>query len=287
MLGFLNVVISGVAYGFVLFLMAGGLSITLGLMRFANMAHAAIAMVGGYAAVLLIAKAGVPFLAAVLAAGAIAAAVGALLERTLFHRLYAAPELDQVLLTIGVVYVAIASATYLLGPEQMAISVPAWLDGNVRLGPLDVNAYRLFLIVVGLALLLGATALVHRTTFGAKIRAAVANRRMTVSCGIDVDRLYLVAFALGSALAGVGGALSVRLLGLDPYFPIKSLTELLIVVSVGGLGSLGGTFGAAILFGLIDVVGKYLLPEAGAFIIYALALIILTIRPQGLAGRLQ
>ena len=287
MIGFLNVLIGGVAFGFVLFLMAGGLSITLGLMGFANMAHAAFAMIGGYAAALLIGKLGMPFIPAIVAAALIAAAAGALFERLLFHRFYQATELDQVLLTIGVVYVAIAAATYLVGPEQATIALPAWLEGNVVLGPLEINAYRLFLIAVGLGLLGALVAVIDHTTFGAKIRAAVANRRMTASCGVDVDRLYLAAFTLGSGLAGVGVALSVKLLGLDPNFPIKFLTELLIIVSVGGLGSLGGTFFAALLFGIVDVVGKYLLPEAGAFIIYATALVILTLRPQGLAGRLK
>src|SRR5581483_5822181 len=242
------------------------------------------AMVGGYSAALLIAKADVPFVPAVIGAAFIAALTGALFERVLFHRFYRAPELEQVLMTIGVVYVAIAGATYFVGPEQIAISVPAWLEGNVPLGVLEINNYRAFLILVGLALLGGVVGFIERTTFGAKIRAAVANRRMTASCGIDVDRLYTAAFALGSALAGLGGGLSVKLIGLDPYFPIKFLTELLIVVSVGGLGSLGGTFVAAILFGVVDVAGKYLFPEAGGFILYAAALIVLTVRPQGLAG---
>ncbi|HJP69883.1 MAG TPA: branched-chain amino acid ABC transporter permease, partial [Sphingomicrobium sp.] len=187
----------------------------------------------------------------------------------------------------GVVYVAIAAATYVFGPEQMAITIPAWLEGGVRIGSLDVNRYRLFLIGTGLLLLVVLVVLIDHTVFGAKIRAAVYNRRMTASCGIDVDRLYALAFALGSALAGLGGALSVRLLGLDPNFPVKFLTELLIVVSVGGLGSLRGTFLAAMMFGIVDVGGKYLLPEIGAFIIYATALIVLSVRPQGLAGRLR
>lgn len=287
MSGFANVAVGGIAYGFVLFLMAGGLSITLGLMGFANMAHAALAMVGGYTAALLIAKAGWPFAVAVVMAVLTTVAVGAVFERLLFRRVYRASELEQVLLTIGVVYVAIATATYLFGPEQMAIAIPAWLEGGIRIGGLDVNRYRLFLIGTGLLLLVILVVLIDHTVFGAKIRAAVYNRRMTASCGIDVDRLYVLAFALGSALAGLGGALSVRLLGLDPNFPVKFLVELLIVVSVGGLGSLRGTFFAAMMFGIVDVGGKYLVPEIGAFIIYATALIILTVRPQGLTGRLR
>lgn len=285
MLGFFTVLIGGVAYGFVLFLMAGGLSITLGLMRFANMAHAAFAMLGGYVAALSTTKLGLPFPLALVAAVLVTCLVGAAFERTLFRRLYAASDLDQVLLTIGVVYVAIAGATFVFGPDQMTIAIPSWLDGDVVFGPLALNRYRVFLICAGLLLLGALVGLIDHTTFGAKIRAAVYNRRMTASCGIDVDRLYAFAFAIGSALAGLGGALSVRLLGLDPYFPVKFLTELLIVVSVGGLGSLRGTFFAAIMFGVLDTLGKYLLPEVGAFIIYALALIVLAVRPQGLSGR--
>jgi branched-chain amino acid transport system permease protein len=287
MLGLFNVLIGGVAFGSVLFLMAGGLSITFGLMGFANLAHAALAMVGGYTAVLLIGRAGWPFLLAIAAASATAAVVGVVLERGVFRFFYKRSELNQVLLTIGVVYVAIAAATFLIGPEQMAISVPSWLDGIVHLGPAQLNSYRLFLIGLGCVLFLALQGLINFTTFGAKIRAAAFNRRMAESCGIDVDRLYAIAFALGSALAGLGGALSVRLLGLDPNFAVKFLAELLIVVSVGGLGSIRGTFLAAMILGIVDMLGKYLLPEIGAFIVYAIAIAILTIRPQGLYGRIR
>lgn len=282
MTGLISILISGIAYGFLLFLMAGGLSITLGLMGFANMAHAALAMVGGYTAALLIGGAGFPFLLAVVMGSLAAAVVGTVFERTLFRRFYGASELEQVLLTIGVVYVAIAAATWFVGPEQLTIGIPAWLEGNARIGGLEINVYRLFLIGCGSTMFVALICLIDYTTFGATIRAAVFNRRMTSSCGIDVDRLYAFAFALGSAVAGLGGALSVKLVGLDPNFPVKFLTELLIVVSVGGLGSLRGTFFAALLFGVVDVVGKYLFPEVGAFIIYALALVVLSVRPQGL-----
>jgi branched-chain amino acid transport system permease protein len=283
--GFINVLIGGIAYGFVLFLMAGGLSITLGLMRFANMAHAAFAMLGGYVTALLIAKAGWPFPVALVMAVLVTTVVGVIFERVLFRRMYGAPELDQVLLTTGLVFVSIAAATFVFGTQQVAIFLPDYLQGNVRIGSIDINIYRLFLIAVGLLLLLLIVAGIEHTTFGAKIRAAVCNRRMTESSGIDVDRLYMVAFAIGAGLAGLGGALSVVLLGLNPYFPLRFLTELLIVVSVGGLGSLAGTFVAALMFGIGDVVGKYLFPEAGAFIIYGMALGVLLWRPNGLLGR--
>ena len=213
MLGFANVLFGGIAYGFVLFLMASGLSVTFGLMGFANMAHSVFAMIGGYVVAVLVTAAGWPFLAALALAAVASAAIGTVLEWALFRRFYGFSELDQVLLTIGVVYVAIAAATYLFGPHQMTFAVPSWLDGNPRLGQFEMNNYRLFLIGVGLLLLGSLIGLIDHTLFGAKVRAAVVNRRMTASCGIDVSRLFTIAFAIGTALAEVGGALSIRLLG--------------------------------------------------------------------------
>jgi branched-chain amino acid transport system permease protein len=282
---FANVLFNGIAYGMLLFLMAGGLSVTMGLMGFANLAHISFAMLGGYIAVLLMNDAGWPFLATLPAAAIGTAAIAAIFERTIFRRLYGAPQLDQVLLTIGLVLMSVAAATYLWGPQQQPVHVPAWLGGQMRLGPLDVGVYRLFLIGVGAALTIALVLGIDYTVFGARIRAAVDNRRMTSSCGINVDRLFTLAFAIGSALAGVGGALSVNLVGLDPSFPTKYLVYVLIVVVVSGMGSLKGTLLAALALGACDVLGKYYVPDAGAFIIYALTVVILLLRPQGLFGR--
>lgn len=281
----INVLINGLAYGVLLFLMAGGLSVTMGLMGFANLAHGSLAMLGGYILVTLMNVYGWPFLAALAAAAAGAAVAGLIVERTVFRRLYRGAELDQVLLTIGVVSMTVAAATYVWGVQSQEVHLPPWLDGRVHAGPIDVGVYRLFLIVVGGALTVGLVRGIDHTNFGAKIRAAVDNRRMTTSCGVNVDRLFALAFMIGSALAGLGGGLAVALVGLDPNFPVKYLVFLLIVVVVGGLGSIKGTLVAAIALGMCDVTGKYYVPQAGAFILYAVTVVVLLWRPRGLFGR--
>jgi branched-chain amino acid transport system permease protein len=280
-----NILINGLAYGVLLFLMAGGLSVTMGLMGFANLAHGSLAMLGGYIVVSLMRDYGWPFLLTLPAAAVGTAIAGWIVERTIFKRFYGGKELDQVLLTIGIVSMTVAIATYVWGSTPQPVRVPAFLDGRVNFGLVDVGTYRLFLIVLGGLLTAGLVLGIERTNFGAKIRAAVDNRRMTVSCGINVDRLFTLAFAIGSALAGLGGGLAVYLVGLDPSFPIKYLVYLLIVVVVGGLGSIQGTLLAAVALGICDVAGKYYVPEAGAFVLYAVTVLILLWRPQGIFGR--
>lgn len=276
---------NGLAYGIVLFFMACGLSITMGLMGFANLAHGATAMLGGYVLVVAMRDLGLPFLASLPAAFAAAAVAGALFEMTICRRLHAAGELDQVLLTIGVVFMAIAAATFGFGAGQQAIVMPGYLTGRLALGPIEVSAYRLFLLVLGAAITIGLVTALERSRLGVRIRAAVDNRAMTTACGIDVGRLFTLVFALGSGLGGLGGALSVNLVGLDPSFPLKYLVFIMIVVTVGGFGSMTGTLVAALLLGLADVACKYFLPEAGAFAIFAVTAIVLYWRPQGLFGR--
>jgi branched-chain amino acid transport system permease protein len=280
-----NILINGLAYGVLLFLMAGGLSVTMGLMGFANLAHGSLAMLGGYIVVSLMRDFGWPFLLTLPAAAIGAAIAGGIVERTIFKRFYGGKELDQVLLTIGIVSMTVAVATYIWGATPQPVRVPAFLDGRINVGVVDVGTYRVFLILLGGLLTLGLVLGIERTTFGAKIRAAVDNRRMTTSCGINVDRLFTLAFAIGSALAGLGGGLAVYLVGLDPSFPVKYLVYLLIVVVVGGLGSIQGTLLAAVALGICDIAGKYYVPEAGAFVLYAVTVVILLWRPQGIFGR--
>ncbi len=286
MLGnFINVLLSGGALGMLLFLMACGLSITMGLMGFANMAHTSFAMLGGYVATALIDDWNWPFLAAIPAAAAAAAISGVVVERALFRHLYNSGELEQVLLTIGLVFMSVAAATYVWGPVPRPIHLPAFLDGQVKFAVIDISMYRLFLILVGTVLIGGLFLGIYWTTFGAKIRAAVDNRRMTTSCGVNVDLLFSLCFALGTGLAGLGGALSVNLLGLDPFFPLRYLVLLLLVVVVGGMGSIRGTLLAALILGIGDVMGKYYVHQMGAFFIYAIPVAILLLRPQGLLRR--
>jgi branched-chain amino acid transport system permease protein len=279
------VLFNGIAYGMLLFIIAVGLSVTMGLMGFVNLAHGAFAMLGGYVTAQLMLQAGIPFLVTLPLAFLMAAAAGAVLERLLYRRLYRAGELDQVLLTIGIVFMAIGATTYFFGSGQQPIKVPAWLTGQLSFIGLDFGIYRLFLIAMGGAITIGLILSMERTRLGARIRAAVDSPRMAEGIGIDVTRVFAITFTVGSGLAGLGGALGVNLIGLDPGFPVKYLTYFLIVVAVGGLGSIRGSLIAALVLGISDVAGKYYVPETGAFIIYAVMVSILLWRPRGLFGK--
>lgn len=276
------VIFDGVAYGMLLFLIAVGLSVTMGLMNFVNLAHGSFAMVGGYAASVVMNRYGLGFLPALVAAFVAAAVVGAVLEFLFYRRLYRAHPLDQVLLSIGLVFVSIAVFTYFFGPTTQPFQLPPLLDGQVSLGGFEVGRYRLFLIICGL-LVLGAMLLgIGKTRYGAMVRAAVDNQRVAAGTGINVQRLFFLTFALGSGLAGLGGALSLGMLGLEPSFPLKYMVYFLIVVGVGGAGTITGPFIAALLVGIVDVAGKYYLPEAGAFLIYIVMIVMLLLRPNGI-----
>ncbi|HYH21302.1 MAG TPA: branched-chain amino acid ABC transporter permease [Azospirillum sp.] len=281
----LGVLFNGVAYGVLLFLMAGGLSVTMGMMGFVNLAHGAFAMLGGYLAVTLMGVAGWPFLVTLPAAFAATAAVSVVAERTLYRRLYRAGELDQVLFTIGLVFMSVAGATFVWGPSQQPVQMPPYLSGQVSLFGFEASAYRLFLIVVSGIVTAALVFGLEHTRFGAQVRAAVDNRRMAYGLGIDVNFVFTATFAVGSGLAGLGGALGINLIGLDPAFPIKNMVYFLLVVSVGGLGSIKGTLVAALLLGICDTAGKYYVPEAGAFTLYAVMVGVLLWRPAGLFGR--
>jgi branched-chain amino acid transport system permease protein len=282
---FAGILFDGLAYGCLLFLIGIGLSVTMGLMNFINLAHGAFAMLGGYACVLAMTRLGVPFLAALPIAFVASAAAGVLLERTLYRRLYRASHLDQVLFSIGLTFMAIAAATYFFGPGQQPVALPEFLRGQVRVLGLDLGAYRLFLVALVAVLTSALAWMVTRTRFGAQLRASVDNQRAAAGVGMHVDRIFMLTFALGSGLAGLGGALGIDVLGLDPTFPVKYMVYFLLVVAVGGAGSIKGTLGAALILGVFDVAGKYYVPEAGAFIIYALMIILLLLFPAGLYGR--
>ncbi|MGH6664791.1 MAG: branched-chain amino acid ABC transporter permease [Pseudolabrys sp.] len=282
---FIGVLFDGVAYGMLLFVLAVGLSVTLGLMNFVNLAHCAFAMLGGYVAVMLVQQWHWPFFATLPVAFVAAAAVSVVLERTLYRRLYRASDLDQVLLTIGLAFISVAVAAYFFGTTQQPIDVPAYMRGSFNVLGLDIAAYRLFLVGVGIVVTLVLVGALEYTRFGAQVRAAVDNQRMASGLGINVERTFAITFALGSGLAGLGGALAINLLGLDPNFAFTYLVYVLIIVSVGGLGSIAGSFAAACLIGISDIAGKYYVPQLGAFLIYLVMIVILMWRPAGLFGR--
>ncbi|HYR00796.1 MAG TPA: branched-chain amino acid ABC transporter permease [Casimicrobiaceae bacterium] len=280
-----GVLFDGVAYGSLLFIISIGLSVTMGLMNFVNLAHGAFAMVGGYACVLLMSRVGVPFLATLPVAFLVAAAAGVALERTLYRRLYKAAHLDQVMFSIGLVFMAVAATTYFFGPSQQPMRLPDFLRGQVHFLGVDLGAYRLFLIAIVAVLTVALHLLLVRTRFGAQVRASVDNATASAGLGIDVDRVFAVTFALGSGLAGLGGGLGVDVLGLDPTFPLKYMVYFLLVVAIGGAGTIKGGLVAATILGVCDVAGKYYVPQVGSFIIYFLMVTLMILFPAGLYGR--
>jgi branched-chain amino acid transport system permease protein len=282
---FAGILLGGLSAGTVLFIVSVGLSVTMGLMGFVNLAHGAFAMFGGYVIVLSMNRAHFGF-AAALALGFVAtAAISVVLERTLYRRLYRASELDQVLFTIGLIFIFIAGAIIVVGPESQTLQLPAALRGQINLGFLQYRTYSIFLIVVGFLIGFGISLAFERTRIGAQIRATVDNRRMAESLGINVDRLFTITFAFGSGMAGIGGGLGAEFLGLDPQYALKYLVYFLIAVSVGGLGSVMGVYYASLILGVLDFVLKLYLPKGGTIFIYVLTILLLLWRPQGLFGR--
>ena len=286
----MTILFDGIAYGMLLFILAVGLSVTMGLMNFINLAHGAFAMVGGYLTVVLMQRYEVPFLVCLPLAFVGTALLGAVLERTLYRSMYRKPHLDQVLFSIGLAFMAVASVDYFVGSQQQIMQLPEWLKGRTELWDgqpwsLGMGHYRLFIIAVCAALTVGLQYVLSATRFGSRLRASVDDPRVASGLGINVNVVFAATFAVGSGLAGLGGALGAEVLGLDPTFPLKFMVYFLIVVAVGGTSSITGPLLAALLLGVADVAGKYYVPKLGAFIVYSLMLAILIWRPQGLFVR--
>lgn len=285
----LTILFDGIAYGMLLFILAVGLAVTMGLMNFVNLAHGAFAMVGGYITVLLMQRLNVPFLVCLPLAFVGSALLGAVLERTLYRPLYRRPHLDQVMFSIGLTFMAVAAVDYFVGSTQQIMQLPEWLKGRTEIGEgawmLGMGHYRLFIIAVCAALTVALQYILTKTRFGSRLRAAVDDQRVAAGLGINVNVVFLTTFAVGSGLAGLGGALGADVLGMDPTFPLKFMIYFLIVVAVGGTSSITGPLLAALLLGIADVAGKYYIPKLGAFIVYSLMIVILVWRPQGLFVR--
>jgi branched-chain amino acid transport system permease protein len=276
------IVLYGVSYGLVLFTISVGLVITMGLMRVMNLAHGSFAAIGGYLAVGLMNSAGTPFLLAIVVAVLIVAGLSVVLERLVYVHLYGAPDLDQVLMTLGVNFIVIGALTLLFGPNVFPVQLPTFLRGNIDLGFRTFELYRAFVILVGAAVVIAMTLVFDRTNFGARLRAAVDNRGMAQAIGINVGRLFSVSFAIGSGLAALGGAVGAEMLPLEPLYPLKYLVLVLIVVSLSGAGNIKGALGAAIFVGVVDTAGRFLAPEIGGFVIYVLLIVLVVWRRDGL-----
>jgi branched-chain amino acid transport system permease protein len=280
-----NILIDGLAYGMVLFVIAVGLSITLGLMRFVNLSHGAFAMLGGYAAALLTREAQWSFWLALPAAVLVTAGVGAVLETLVLRHLYHRKELDQVLFTIGLTFVMIAGTNALAGPQVQLIALPPALAGSVDLGFRTLPAQRLLVIAAGLLVAVGAIWTVARTRFGIWLRAAVDHSGTASALGIPIRLVQCASFAAGAALAGLGGILGAELMPLEPYYALKYLLLVLVVVAVGGMGRIGGSLAAAVLLGLIETASKYLASEWGSLFFFIAMAGLLAWRPRGLLAR--
>ena len=281
----LTILFDGIAYGMLLFVLACGLSVTLGLMNFVNLAHGAFAMAGGYITLILVNRMGVPFFAALALAFLASALIGALLERTLYVHVYGRSPLDQVLFTIGLVFMAVAGTDYFMGAQQVFIQIPSSLQGRFEVLGVGIGRYRLFIIVLCGILTIVLQLILMQTRFGSRLRASVDDARVARGLGINVNAVFALTFAFGSGLAGLGGALGAELLGLDPTFPLKYMVYFLIVVTVGGTSTMTGPFLASLLIGIADILGKYYVPRFGAFVIYTVMIVLLLVRPQGLFAR--
>jgi branched-chain amino acid transport system permease protein len=280
-----SLIFDGFAYGMLLFVLSVGLSVTLGMMNFVNLAHGSFAMVGGYITVTLMRNAGWPFFATLPVAFLSAAVFSVVIERLLYRRLYRATELDQSLLTIGIVFVSISVAAYIFGTTQQPVELPEYLRSRVTFGEFSFGVYRIFLVVSALLITVLLVLGLDYTRFGAQIRACVDNQRMARGLGLNVDRIFMITFAIGSGFAGLGGALAIEIVGLDPNFGLKYLVFMLIVVAVGGLASIRGAFVTAAMLGIIDILSKYYVPQIGAFILYAVMIGLLVWRPNGVFAR--
>ena len=281
----LTILFDGIAYGMLLFVLACGLSVTLGLMNFVNLAHGSFAMAGGYITLVLVNRLGVPFFPGLAIAFVATALIGALFERTLYVHVYNRSHLDQVLFTIGLVFMSVAAVDYVMGSQQVFIRVPAALQGRFELFGIGIGRYRLLIIVVCGLLTVLLQLILSGTRFGSRLRASVDDARVARGLGINVNGVFALTFAFGSGLAGLGGALGAEILGLDPTFPLKYMVYFLIVVTVGGTSSITGPFLASLLIGIADVAGKYYVPRFGAFVIYTIMIVLLILRPQGLFAR--
>ena len=281
----LTILFDGIAYGMLLFVLACGLAVTLGLMNFVNLAHGSFAMAGGYITVVLVNNLGVPFFVSLPIAFLASAIIGFVFERTLYVHLYRKSHLDQVLFTIGLVFMSVAAVDYVMGSSQVFVRIPSILQGKFDVFGVSIGRYRLLIIVICGVLTIALQSILTYTRFGSRLRAAVDDSRVARGLGINVNWVFSLTFAFGSGLAGLGGALGAEILGLDPTFPLKFMIYFLIVVTVGGTSSITGPFLASLLLGISDVAGKYYVPTLGAFVIYTIMIVVLIWRPQGLFAR--
>ncbi len=281
----LSIAVDGIAYGMILFMISVGLTVTMGLMRVINLAHGGFALLGGAFAHWLMNAGGLSFIPAAVLAVLAVVVLAIPLERGLYRHIYRFGELQQVLATIGIAFLMIAGVNYWLGSTLLPIPLPETLTGSIDLGFRILPVHRLLVILAGLAVAAALYLLIDRTRFGIRLRSAVDNRDMAGALGINTARIYALTFALGAGLAALGGILGAELLPIEAYYPLRYMVLFLIVVAVGGLGSITGSFLAAIGLGIIDTAARYLVPDFGTIVFFLVMMLVLAVRPRGLLGR--
>jgi branched-subunit amino acid ABC-type transport system permease component len=278
--------LNGLSFGALLFILASGLSLVFGMMDVVNLAHGAFYMLGAYVALSVVRATG-SFWIAMLAAPLALALVGLVVEPLLLRRLRGR-HLDQVLLTIGVSLVIVDVIGQLWGREVRSLSAPPGLDGSVALIGGVYPVYRLFVIAFGIVLAAAMAVVYRRTRIGMLIRAGVEDAEMLGALGIDTNRLFASTFATGAALAGLAGVIAAPVFGVQPGMDTDpGLLYSLVVVVVGGLGTLSGAVAGSLLIGPADTFGKVLFQDVALAVIFAIVALVLLLKPTGLLGRIR
>lgn len=281
-----DIAFQALAYASVLYLISVGLSVTLGLMGFVNLAHGVFAMAGGYLAATAIAEGGTPWPIMLILAPVAVGIIAAIAEKLLYSRLYGRSELDQVLFCIGLIFIVGALARLLFGPLMRPVPLPASLTQNIAVGPFSFYVYKLVVIAIGAATAALILLALERTRVGAVIRAAVENSGMAESIGIRTKFVFTATFAFGGALAALGGMLGADVFSVNPSYAFDILVYVQIVVAIAGLGTLKGSFIAALLVGTIQTLSAFYLPSFGTIILFLSVFVLLLVRPSGLYGRI-
>lgn len=282
----LSIGLDGISYGMVLFIISIGLSIMMGLMRVVNLAHGAFAMIGGYLASYAMRDLGAGYALAIVVAVIGTVIISIPLEILLYRRIYRKSDaLTQLLLTIGITFVIIGLANFIFGPTLKAIPLPSALSGPLDIGFRMIPTHRVFVIACGVITALALWLLIDKTEFGIRLRASVDNSDMADSLGIRTEWIYAATFALAVGLGAFGGVVGAELLPIEPFYALRYMVTFLVVVSVGGAGSIAGALAASLLLGLADTTGKYLAPEYGEFFFYLAVIVIAFLFPRGLFGR--
>lgn len=277
-------VLNGISFGMVLFLLASGLSLIFGVMGILNLAHGALYMVGAYVGWTIAIQYGINFSLAILASGSVAGLLGLLMERVFFRHLYKQLN-EQVLLTFGFIYILTNLCMWVWGPLFKAPFTARILSGSLHIGSLTYPAGRAGIIVIGIVMAILLWWLQDKTKIGAIVRAGMDNAEMTQALGLNLGLVTTALFFVGSFIAGVAGVIGAQLLGVSLSLSGDTLLLALVVIIVGGVGSVQGAMLGALLIGTIDAFGRALFPEFAMFTMYLAMIVILVVKPAGLLGR--